>query len=103
MTVTKPQSGQRKRLTAAGTALFGPTGWQRPFAAALEVDDRLMRRWISEERSVPSNHWAEISALLRDRGRAMVTTGERFLELADQCESCIAPPEAARNDFARDQ
>lgn len=95
-------TGQRERLTAIGTALFGPTGWQRPLADALKVDDRLMRRWVSEERPVPSNHWTEIIALLRARGRAMVTMGERCLELADQCDSSAAPPEAARNDFARD-
>lgn len=77
--------GQRERLTAIGTALFGPTGWQRPFAAVLKVDDRLLRRWVSEERSVPATEWARIGALLSEQGREMIAAGRQRLHLAGEC------------------
>jgi hypothetical protein len=70
--------GQRARLEACGVALFGPQ-WQRPLAAALKVDDRLVRRWFAEERPVPEDRWADIAALMRARG-------ERLLEAAAALE-----------------
>lgn len=62
---------QRARLEACGTALFGPQ-WQRPLAAALGVDDRLVRRWYAGDRPVPEDRWQRIAGLMRERGERLL-------------------------------
>lgn len=46
----------RQSLAAAGTLLYG-SDWQRPLSRALHVNDRLVRRWASGEKAIPS--WVE--------------------------------------------
>lgn len=61
----------RQSLAAAASLLYG-SHWQRPLSRALNINDRLVRRWASGEREIPS--WAD-SAMQRllDERRDEVT------------------------------
>lgn len=58
-------------LLLAGPALFGEWGWQRALARALDVDDRLVRRWIAGDREVPAWVPVRLLELARERSDAM--------------------------------
>ena len=54
------------RLAHAGRLLLGDE-WQRPLARALEIDDRLVRRWVAGERPIPDWVWPALGMLARER------------------------------------
>lgn len=57
-----------EHLERAGKLLYGDR-WQSDLARAVGVGDRRVREWMSEDRRPPAGVWAEIAALLRQRGR----------------------------------
>lgn len=60
-------------LAAAGEALFGDR-WQTDLARELGISDaRRVREWMSGERRIPTGVWADLRALLRDRGMAALS------------------------------
>ena len=56
----------RDLLTKCGEALYGPR-WQRELAAALEVDERTMRRWVAGDSPVPDGVNVDLLRLLTER------------------------------------
>ena len=54
------------RLARAGRLLLG-LEWQRPLARALDIDDRLVRRWVAGERPIPAWVWPALAMLARER------------------------------------
>lgn len=46
-------------LNRIGEALFG-AHWRTPLAVALDVNERTVRRWVSEEVKIPLGVWKEI-------------------------------------------
>lgn len=67
-------------LETAAKLLFGSErfgfGWQRPLARALDVDDRLVRRWASGERSVPPWVPDKFAELAESRRRELAVLAE---------------------------
>jgi hypothetical protein len=57
-----------EHIARAGNLLFGDR-WQSDLARAVGVGDRRVREWMSGDRRPPAGVWAEIAALLRQRGR----------------------------------
>jgi hypothetical protein len=50
-------------LAAAGERLYGAR-WQTPLAAALGVNPRTLRRWVSGQNAIPETVDADIGTLL---------------------------------------
>jgi len=59
-------------LREAGEALYGPR-WQSDIARDLGVSDRTVRRWDAGQNAIPPGVWANIRALLKERGRALAS------------------------------
>lgn len=77
----------RELLSQYGRLLLGDR-WQRPLSRLLSVDDRLVRRWVSGERSIPS--W--VLERLRE------VTADRIEELKNmQATDCPERMEATKN------
>lgn len=55
-------------LDRCGKHLFGER-WQSEMARALNVGDRRVREWVSGERKPPAGVWADIAAMIRQRGQ----------------------------------
>jgi hypothetical protein len=53
-------------LADTGRALFGDH-WRVPLSEALNVDERLVRRWLSGTNELPHPVLAKVERLLRDR------------------------------------
>lgn len=55
-------------LASAGAALYGPR-WRKPLAAALDVDERQIRRWLANRGRLSPEHgiFADILSLLSER------------------------------------
>jgi hypothetical protein len=70
MTNPVAQSQIRSRQTALlrtiGEKLYGPR-WQTDLSAAISVNDRSMRRWVSGEDPVPHGAWNDLRLLVQSR------------------------------------
>lgn len=55
-------------LERCGKHLFGER-WQSELARALNVGDRRVREWASGDRKPPAGVWADIAAMIRQRGQ----------------------------------
>lgn len=85
----------RETLAAAGEAAFG-FDWQRPLARALgryhpdgpraSIDDRLVRRWWSGEREIPSWAIAALPALLRAEAAEAKQRADTMQRVAEALE-----------------
>ncbi len=53
-------------MCKCGEALYGPR-WQRELAAALDVDERTMRRWVAGDSPVPDGVNVDLLRLLTER------------------------------------
>lgn len=56
----------RQSLAAAAKLLYGAQ-WQRPLSLSLCVDNRLVRRWASGDRPIPSWVDSALPGLLTER------------------------------------
>ena len=82
----------RDDLHKAGDLLAGQD-WQRPLARLLgplhpngardSIDDRLVRRWASGERPIPSWVAPVLAGLLLERGQEMLEAAKACREMAE--------------------
>lgn len=57
-----------RQLEASARKLFGfDFPWQRPLARALDIDPRLMRRWVAQDRPIPSWVPERLGEIARER------------------------------------
>ena len=56
-----------ERIAEIGRALYGDDGWRGKLAAALNVDQRTLRRWEIGAMPVPPNVWIECDEMLAAR------------------------------------
>jgi len=53
-------------LTQCGEALYG-TRWRTDLAAALDVDERTVRRWVSGDTPVPRGVYTDLMRIMQER------------------------------------
>lgn len=64
-------------MEAVGTVLYGPN-WQRQLARSLGVSEMSIRRWRTNQTTMPADAVAEMAALLVERKREIAATHERL-------------------------
>lgn len=85
----------RRSLAAAASLLYGQR-WQRPLSRSLNVNDRLVRRWASGERPIPS--WVEptLASLLQQRIESIhdeILRATKDLDVTDLDAKCKTSPD----------
>ena len=79
--MTMDMADNRELLTAIGEALYGPS-WQTELAAAVNVSDRTMRRWIAEQYTLPAGVWRDLAAALDARQSDLIGLRQQALKQA---------------------
>lgn len=82
----------RQSISAAAKLLYGAQ-WQRPLSRSLSIDNRLVRRWASGDRPIPS--WVEsaLPGLLTERiaelqqARFELTSGTDVTDIDAKCKT----------------
>jgi hypothetical protein len=77
MAQIETRSGDRKLLREIGEALYGER-WQSEMARKLEVEDRAIRRWLTEQNVIPAGVWASLLEILRWREVSMMEARQRL-------------------------
>lgn len=74
--VDKARAYGPAELAKAGQALYGER-WQTDLARDLGLSDgRRVRQWMAGERPIPPGIWADLAALLRQRGLSAISLAE---------------------------
>ena len=60
-------------LSRVGTALYGPL-WQTQLSRAIGVNDRSVRRWLTEEMPIPDGIREELVKLIHKRRAELLET-----------------------------
>jgi hypothetical protein len=67
-------------LRQCGEALYG-SAWQSELSRALGLcSSRRLRAWLAGDRQIPPGVWADLAALMRKRGEALVALAESLKE-----------------------
>jgi hypothetical protein len=61
-----PQSHETALLRSIGEKLFGEH-WQSDLSGALSVNERSLRRWLSDQDQIPSGVWSDLLRLVETR------------------------------------